>query len=89
MTRTYAFDWNSALQDPTDSPTVQAQGAINSAIHLPFARSPQSRPIQPIELGAVVKLPADKIADFLNARFGITEDEFRGSLFKVNAAGVG
>ncbi len=82
----HAFDWNSALQDPTDSPTVQAQGAINSAIHLSFARSPQSRPIQPIELGAVVKLPADKIADFLNARFGITEDEFRGSLFKVNEA---
>ena len=79
-----AFDWNNALHDPTESPSVQAQGAINSAIHLSFARSPLSHPIRPTELGAVVRLPTENLTEFLNVKFGVSEDEFRASLFKVN-----
>lgn len=39
-----------------------------------------------ITRGAVVRLPEDRLNDFLTAKFGLSEDEFRESLFKVNVA---
>lgn len=79
-----AFDWNDALQKPTESPSVRAQGSINSAIHLSFAKSPLSAAILPTELGAVVELPTNSLSEFLDSRFDLTEAMFREKLFIIS-----
>lgn len=79
-----AFDWKDSLVQPTAAPSIKAQGLVNTAIHLSFAKSVGSAPILPTELGAVVELPAADLGGFLDCHFGINEAQFRDSLFKMN-----
>lgn len=78
------FDWKDSLVNPTAAPSVKAQALVNTAIHLSFAKSAGSAPISPTELGAVVELPTNDLAKFLDSHFGINEAQFRESLFKIN-----
>ena len=79
------FDWQTALVDPTESPSVPAQASVNSAIHLSFARSEGSAPIKATDLGAVVQIPDNDVSGFLAGQFGLTEaQEFSAEIFKVN-----
>lgn len=79
-----AFDWREALEDPTEPPSIQAQAAVNSAIHLSFAKSTGSAPILPTELGAVVNFPFENKEEALTEAFGISEAEIRDDLLKMN-----
>ena len=72
------FDWQTALVDPTESPSVPAQASVNSAIHLSFARSEGSAPIKATDLGAVVQIPDNDVSGFLAGQFGLTESRVLG-----------
>lgn len=78
------FDWKDSLVNPTAPSSVKAQASVNTAIHLSFARSVGSAPISPTELGAIVELPSNDLAEFLISQFGLDEALFRESLFIVN-----
>ncbi|WP_223478077.1 hypothetical protein [Oricola indica] len=77
--------WNEALvEDPARSAPVAVQAAINSAIHVSSATSVHSKPIRPVDLGAVVDLPFEPTDENLIASFGINSELIRSNkLFGV------
>ncbi len=77
-------DWNTALIDPTASPTIEAQASVNSAIHISFARGANSAPIAPTELGAVIEFPHANINQALTDLWGITEAQLKDEIFNAN-----
>lgn len=69
--------WKSSLVPHKDKfATVPVQAAINTAIHISRASSANSAPIQPTDLGAVIKFPfADEIKG-LGELFELSVDKF-------------
>ncbi|WGT50362.1 hypothetical protein [Thioclava nitratireducens] len=82
-----AVSWGSAIVEPenvkADVP-VPVSAAVNSALHLSFARTPGSIPIQPTELGAVVEFPEDDVDAFFKTHFGFDQEKFLQQVFRVS-----
>lgn len=69
--------WNDAVVELTGQERiapVPAQAAVNTAIHLSFARSQNSVAIKPTDLGAVLEFPYEDVDEALQSNFGITRD---------------
>ncbi|MEP5151433.1 hypothetical protein [Planktotalea sp.] len=80
------FDWKTSLEDPKAPPTVKVQASVNSAIHLSFARTARSAPIEPTELGAVIEFPFEISDAVLKEKWGVTEAQLRDDIFQVSEA---
>lgn len=79
--------WKGAIVAPENAKSpvpVPVIASVNSAMHLSFARTAASVPIQPIELGAVVELPADDINEFFKKNFGFSQTDFLNQVFRVD-----
>lgn len=78
--------WKDAIVAPAnakDSVPVPVIASVNSAMHLSFARTSASAPIQPTELGAVVEFPMQDTDVFLKTHFGFDQAEFLDKVFRV------
>lgn len=69
--------WKNALVSNNDKfASVPVQAAINTAIHISRASSPNSAPIQPSDLGAVVTFPFEDETNALADLFDLSVDKF-------------
>lgn len=69
--------WNDALTDIPEAEKrapLAVEAAVNSAIHLSYARTANSISIEASDLGAVVEYPFEDIDQSLRDRFGITRE---------------
>ena len=57
------------------------QAAINTAIHVSRATSPNSAPILPSDLGAVIEFPFENAQDALNDLFDLSVEKLRQDTF--------
>lgn len=68
--------WQNALVPHADRfASVPVQAAINTAIHISHASSPNSTPILPSDLGAVIEFPFDNLPVALAELFGLTVEK--------------
>lgn len=79
--------WTNALvevDNPKEPAPLKVQAAVNTSIHLSFARTPNSAPIKATDLGAVLELPESDSNALLQEVFGVTEKKLRGELFRAD-----
>lgn len=82
-----AASWKEAVLEPpnaNDPVPVPVRAAVNSALHLSFARTSGSDPIQPTELGAVVEFPECDVDSFFKSHFGFDQEKFLQQVFRVS-----
>jgi hypothetical protein len=82
-----AASWKDAIFEPenvNDDVPVPVRAAVNSALHLSFARTPASTPIQPTELGAMVEFPGNDVDAFFRTHFGFDQEKFLQQVFRVS-----
>lgn len=69
--------WKNALVPHKDKfASVPVQAAINTAIHVSRASSPNSAPIRPTDLGAVISFPFEDEAKALSELFDLSVEKF-------------
>ena len=79
--------WKDAIVVPSGGNNVipvPVRVAVNTALHLSYARSQGSQAIRPTELGAVVKLPCEDSNAFLKAHFGFGVQTFLKEVFELS-----
>jgi len=74
--------WKSAVvSHPDKFASVPVQAAINTAIHVSRATSPNSAPILPSDLGAVIEFPFENEQSALSDLFDLSVEKFRQDTF--------
>lgn len=74
--------WQNALVPHADRfASVPIQAAINTAIHVSHASSPNSAPIQPSDLGAVIEFPFQNLPEALGEHFGLSVEKLCDNTF--------
>lgn len=69
------------LDEANKNAPVPEQAAVNTAIHLSFARGENSAPIKPTDLGAVLDFPFNDVDEALSEHFGISKEVIEADRF--------
>jgi hypothetical protein len=81
------IDWNESLVDSNEVPSLLAQAAVNTAIHQSPLQTLEGGKlsIKPTDLGSVIEFPFAAVDEALQEKFGVSEKQLRGELFRAKA----